>query len=91
MHMIEYICVGIGFISTGVGVLDVYKQDTTAIEELPATSYVILFGLLLIGAGFGLDRLGFYVESGIVAALAVVILMLAIIAHVSIWILGRFG
>lgn len=89
--MIEYIRTRIGFISMAVCVLDVYKHDTTAIEELPATSYVILFGLLLISAGFGLDRLGFYVESGIVAALAVVILVLAIIAHVSIWVLGRFG
>ena len=89
--MVEYVCARIGFISMGVRVLNVYKQNTPAIEELPVTSYVILFGLLLISAGFGLDRLGFYVESGIVAALAVVVLMLAIIAHVSIWVLGRFG
>lgn len=66
-----------------------HERGRTFVEELPVTGYIILFGLLLVGAGLGLDRMGFYVESGIVAALAVVILALAIIGQSSIWILGK--
>lgn len=65
------------------------NRGRTVVEELSATSYVILVGLLLIGAGFGLDRLGFYVESGIVSALAVVVLALAISGRAILWVLGK--
>lgn len=65
-----------------------YERGRTFVEELPVMGYVMVFGLLLIGVGFGLDRLGFYVESGIVSALAVVVLALAVIAQGVIWILG---
>jgi len=57
-------------------------------KELPTTGYVFLFGLLLIGGGYGLDGLGYYVESGIVTALALVIVALVIFAQGIIWVLG---
>ena len=65
-----------------------YERNRLSVEELPATGYAIVCGLLLVGAGFGLDRLGYYVESGIVTAIAVVVIALAVFGHALIWILG---
>ena len=67
-----------------------YERDRTLVEKLPPTAYVVAVGLLMLGAGLGLDRLGFYVGSGIVAALAVVVLALAILGQGLIWVLAAF-
>lgn len=65
-----------------------YERNRTIAEKLPVTAYVILFALLMIGAGFGLDRVGFYVESGILTAIAVVVLALALLGQGVIWVLA---
>jgi hypothetical protein len=65
-----------------------YEREQEFIEELPTTAYVFLFGLLLVGVGLGLDSLGYLVESGIVTALALVILALVIFAQGLIWVLS---
>jgi hypothetical protein len=67
-----------------------YERDRTLVEKLPPAAYVVAIGLLMLGAGLGLDRLGFYVGSGIVAALAVVVLALAILGQGLIWVLAAF-
>jgi hypothetical protein len=65
-----------------------YEQKQKFIEELPTTAHVFLFGLLLVGVGFGLDSLGYPVESGITTALALVILVLVVLAQGLIWVLS---
>lgn len=67
-----------------------YERNRSFLDELPTTAYVLAFCLLLLGVGFGLDRLGYYVESGIVAALAVVVIAIVVLAQALLWTLAKF-
>lgn len=66
------------------------EHMNSVLEALPLAGYLFGLGLFFLVAGFGLDRLGYYVESGVVAAFAVFILSLAVVAQSMIWILGQF-